>query len=155
MNGTLAHWFLLICLLWVTAGYAAKRRGSGFSAANAAGPSKKGVQTAVAGSGKPGRRGGRRQGFCSLPAPGIFSRFPRRRFFWGETSNRYQLPVYGLLVFLLLYFFCRPVVLLWGEGLRRGKEQSRGKEQRRGSREKAVPPLAGWPGRRDCCCFFP
>lgn len=113
MNGTLAHWFLLICLLWVTAGYAAKRRGSGFSAANAAGPSKKGVQTAVAGSGKTGETGRQAAGLLLFACAGYFFTVSKTALLLGETSNRYQLPVYGLLVFLLLYFFCRPVVLLW------------------------------------------
>ena len=109
MNGTLAHWFLLICLLWVTAGYAAKRRGSGFSAANAAGPSKKGVQTAVAGSGKTGETGRQAAGLLLFACAGDFFTVSKTALLLGDTSNRYQLPVYGMIVLLLF----QAIRVLW------------------------------------------
>lgn len=113
MNGTLAYWLLLICLLWVTAGYAAKRRRGGSAAANAAGPSKQGAQTAAAGSGKTGETGWQAAGLLLFACAGYFFTVSKTALLLGETSNRYQLPIYGILLFLLLYFFVRPAALLW------------------------------------------
>lgn len=80
MNGTLSWWLLIICLLAVTAGYLGKR-----------GKGKVGVfHPAVS--------------LMLFACAGYFFTISKTALLLGETSNRYQLPVYGLLVFLLLYF---------------------------------------------------
>ena len=82
MNGTLIWWLLALCLLAVTAGYLRKRKGLV-------------------------RQGPNREGFWSvfliaLACGGYFFTVSKTALILGETSNRYQLPIYGLLVFLLL-----------------------------------------------------
>ena len=44
---------------------------------------------------------------------GYFFAVSKTALLLGETSNRYQLPIYGLLIFLLLYFFSKPVASYW------------------------------------------
>jgi len=79
MNGTLSLWLLGICLLAVTAGYFRKRK-------------------------KDGKRGENLPIALMLSAClGYFFIVSKTALLLGETSNRYQLPVYGMLVFLLLY----------------------------------------------------
>ncbi len=88
MNHTLSAWLLVICLLGVTAGYLRKRK-----------------------SAKSERFGV----LFWLPAfacGGYFFVISKTALLLGETSNRYQLPVYGILLFLLLY----AVWMLW-EGI--------------------------------------
>lgn len=79
MNGTLSAWFLLICLLAVTAGYL-RKRGKNQSW---------GVNTSVC--------------LIFFACLGYFFTVSKTALLLGETSNRYQLPIYGLLVFLLIY----------------------------------------------------
>ena len=97
MNGMLVFWLLVICLLWVTAGYMAKRRGNGFAAH----------------IGKTGRPQGQAAGLVFFTCAGYFFAVSKTALLLGETSNRYQLPIYGLLIFLLLYFFSKPVASYW------------------------------------------
>ena len=97
MNGMLVFWLLVICLLWVTAGYMAKRRGNGFAAH----------------TGKTGRPQGQAAGLVFFTCAGYFFAVSKTALLLGETSNRYQLPIYGLLIFLLLYFFSKPVASYW------------------------------------------
>lgn len=86
LNGTLAFWLLAICLLWVTAVYVRKKKQSIGAA-----------------------------GLLLFACIGYFFTVSKTALLLGETSNRYQLPIYGLLVFLLLYFFCRPVLFFFGK----------------------------------------
>lgn len=79
MNGTLSWWLLAICLLAVTAGYLGKR---GKSRITFWSPS---------------------IGLISFACVGYFFTISKTALLLGETSNRYQLPIYGLLLFLLLY----------------------------------------------------
>ena len=134
MNGTLAYWLLLICLLWVTAGYAAKRRRGGSAAANAAGPSKQGAQTAAAGSGKTGETGWQAAGLLLFACAGYFFTVSKTALLLGETSNRYQLPING----------CASV----GEGF--GVEKSRGGKAGRKRRRLWQDGPGGGPAAAFC-----
>lgn len=99
MNGTLSIWLLVLAVLAVTAGYL-KKRGKRFS-------------------------GGKNQGRGTNPAmvlmlsaaAGYFFTVSKTALLLGETSNRYQLPVYGILCFLLLYGAWHLVEGLAGEKL--------------------------------------
>ncbi len=79
MNGTLSWWLLGICLLAVTLGYLRKRGKRNVSSSGAA------------------------WGMILFACAGYFFTVSKTALLLGETSNRYQLPVYGLLLFLLLY----------------------------------------------------
>ena len=79
MNGTLSWWILLICLLAVTTGYLKKRKkqiadGTGVSV-----------------------------WLLLFTSTGYFFTVAKTALVLGETSNRYQLPIYGILLFLILY----------------------------------------------------
>lgn len=79
MNGTLSWWILGICLFAVTFGYlrkGGKRTGLSFGAA---------------------------WGMISFSCAGYFFTVSKTALLLGETSNRYQLPIYGLLLLLILY----------------------------------------------------
>lgn len=79
-NGTLSVWLLALVLLAVTAGYLRKKgRHTG----------KMAVNPAVL--------------LMLFTAAGYFFTVSKTALLLGETSNRYQLPVYGILCFLLLY----------------------------------------------------
>lgn len=79
MNGVLSWWLLLICLLAVTAGYLRKRMRE-----------KNGFWNASI-------------GLMAFAGGGYFFTISKTALLLGETSNRYQLPVYGILLFLILY----------------------------------------------------
>lgn len=78
MNGTLSWWLLLLCVLAVTDGYFRKKRG-GLGRENAA------------------------VWLIFFACAGYFFTVSKTALVLGETSNRYQLPIYGLLMFLILY----------------------------------------------------
>ncbi len=82
MNGTLIWWLLALCLLAVTAGYLRKRKGLVRQ-----GPNREGLWSVF---------------LIALACGGYFFTVSKTALILGETSNRYQLPIYGLLVFLLL-----------------------------------------------------
>ncbi|MDE6184988.1 MAG: hypothetical protein K2G39_06130, partial [Lachnospiraceae bacterium] len=79
MNGALSWWLLAICLLAVTAGYLQKKGRARMSFWN---PS---------------------IGLILFSCIGYFFTISKTALLLGETSNRYQLPIYGLLLFLILY----------------------------------------------------
>ncbi|MCM1126133.1 MAG: hypothetical protein NC429_06630 [Lachnospiraceae bacterium] len=79
MNGTLSVWILAIALLAVTLGYL-KKRGK---------LSGRGMNPAVC--------------LMLVTAAGYFFVVSKTALLLGETSNRYQLPVYGILCFLIIY----------------------------------------------------
>lgn len=79
MNGTLSGWLLVLCLLAVTAGYLRKRKKTGGSVVSPSIP------------------------LMLLACLGYFFTVSKTALLLGETSNRYQLPIYGMVVFLLLY----------------------------------------------------
>lgn len=79
MNGTLSWWLLILLLLIVTAEYERKR-----------------------GKGKLGFGNGA-VGLMAFACAGYFFTVSKTALLLGETSNRYQLPVYGILLFLLFY----------------------------------------------------
>lgn len=81
MNGTLSIWLLVICLLAVTTGYLRKRGKAGFSFS--------GINAAA--------------GMMLFASAGYFFIVSKTALLLGETSNRYQLPIYGILLFLILY----------------------------------------------------
>lgn len=51
----------------------------------------------------------------AVSAFGYFLTVSKTALLLGETSNRYELPVYGLFLFLLLYFVWRSLTLLLGD----------------------------------------
>ncbi len=79
MNGTLSWWLLVICLLAVTTGYLRKK-----------GKCQMTFWTPSV-------------GLILFTCVGYFFTISKTALLLGETSNRYQLPIYGLLVFLILY----------------------------------------------------
>ena len=79
MNGTLSWWLLAICLLAVTTGYLRKK---GKIQIDFWSPS---------------------IGLILFASVGYFFTISKTALLLGETSNRYQLPIYGLLLFLILY----------------------------------------------------
>lgn len=79
MNGTLSIWILAIALFAVTLGYL-KKRGK---------LSGRGMNPAV--------------GLMLFTAAGYFFVVSKTALLLGETSNRYQLPVYGIFCFLIIY----------------------------------------------------
>ena len=85
MNGTLSAWLLLICIIGVTTVYLRKRG--------------KEKLTGTGGS----------VGLMLFASAGYFFTVSKTALVLGETSNRYQLPVYGILLFLLLYGVWMPL----------------------------------------------
>ena len=86
MNGTLSVWLLVICLLAVTTGYLRKRGKS------------------------EGTVFGQTIGLLLFTCAGYFFIISKTALLLGETSNRYQLPIYGILLFLMIYGMW---MLLW------------------------------------------
>lgn len=79
MNGTLSWWLLAICLLALGVGYVRKKEGKGGSF----------ISVSI--------------GLQLFACAGYFFTVAKTALILGETSNRYQLPIYGILLFLLLY----------------------------------------------------
>lgn len=88
MNGTLSGWLLLICIIAVSAGYFRKREGQKGQVMNVS------------------------IGLLMFTCAGYFFTISKTALVLGETSNRYQLPIYGILLFLILYFIWMPVAEL-------------------------------------------
>lgn len=82
VNGTLAVIILMICILWITVFYREKKK------------MEKGI------------------GLLLFTCAGYFFTISKTALLLGETSNRYQLPIYGILIFLLLYFLYTPAEIL-------------------------------------------
>lgn len=99
MNGTLSWLLLILCLLAVTAGYL-KKKGK---------TTEMGVSSSI--------------GLLLFACGGYFFTISKTALLLGETSNRYQLPIYGLLLFLLLYAIW---VLLSGFAHRTTQAESEG-----------------------------
>lgn len=95
MNGTLAAVILVICVGWLTV--ACLKKCGHLSAGS---DSIKEVKSA------------QMIGLLLFTCLGYFFTISKTALLLGETSNRYQLPVYGILLFLLIYFAIRPVELL-------------------------------------------
>lgn len=92
VSGTLAVFLLLICLGWLTVAFLKKN----------------GVL-------KREEKGGKESqmiGLLLFAGMGYFFTISKTALLLGETSNRYQLPIYGILLFLLLYFTLKPIELL-------------------------------------------
>ena len=91
-SGTLAIFLLLICMGWLTVAFL-KKRGT---------------------IDKKEPRNKKRQliGLLLFTCLGYFFTISKTALLLGETSNRYQLPIYGIVLFLLLYFTLEPVRLL-------------------------------------------
>lgn len=105
MNDTLIIWLLLLCLLYLTVGYLKK---------------KDGVKMRM-----PGAEPAALLLFAGL---GYFFTISKTALLLGETSNRYQLPVYGILIFLLLYYVTAPIFFLYEkrEGKRLENKEKKG-----------------------------
>lgn len=96
MGGTLSIWLLVLALLLVTAWYL-KKRGR-----------------------LPGLFLNPAVGLMLFTAEGYFFTVSKTALLLGETSNRYQLPVYGLLCFLLIYgvfSLAENLAAAWGKGV--------------------------------------
>lgn len=79
LNGTLSWWLLALCLLAVTAVYLRKKG--------------KGKREPFSGT----------AGLIMFACAGYFFTVSKTALILGESSSRYQLPIYGLLLFLVLY----------------------------------------------------
>lgn len=112
MDGTLSIWLLALALLLVTAGYLKKRgRLPGFH-----------LNPAV--------------GLMLFAAAGYFFTVSKTALLLGETSNRYQLPIYGILCFLLIYgawSLVENLLGVWRKGV-----DAVGAEQESGSFQKVL-----------------
>lgn len=110
VNGTLCAIILLILLLWLTIFCAAKRG-------------------KAAGKVRLDREQQRTFRACVLliwSGAGYFVIVSKTALLLGETSNRYQLPVYGLLIFILLLLLSLPAdLLIQGYEMRRDGRQAK------------------------------
>lgn len=112
VNGNLAGFLLIICLLWITVSYLEKRKES--AGRNLLDEERKKTRQAV--------------GLLLFACAGYFFTISKTALLLGETSNRYQLPVYGIILFLLLYFWVTPVEMLIN---RYGKEKRKTEKVKR------------------------
>lgn len=103
--GCLAAILLIICLLWVTRSYLMRRRGK--------------MEDHLTGGQASGRLPAEIWLLVSACA-GYFFIVSKTALLLGETSNRYMLPIYGLLLFLLLYFLTEPLMELLPKGKKTG-----------------------------------
>ncbi len=104
MNDTLIIWLLLLCLLYLTVGYLKK---------------KDGVKLCMPGA-EP-------VALLLFAGVGYFFTISKTALLLGETSNRYQLPVYGILIFLLLYYVMAPIFFLHDRREEKRREKEAGK----------------------------
>lgn len=98
MNGMLAVFLLIICLLWLTVWYQRKRKAMTEAVTEA--------RRAVT---ETGFDAAQAVGLMLFACAGYFFTISKTALLLGETSNRYQLPIYGILLFLLLYFVTAPI----------------------------------------------
>lgn len=111
MNGMLAVFLLVICLLWLTVWYQRKRKAlTEVLAERPLAP-----KAAVAAK---DFDIGQAVGLMLFACAGYFFTVSKTALLLGETSNRYQLPIYGILLFLLLYFVSAPVFSMMKESER-------------------------------------
>lgn len=104
-NGTLSWWLLLLCLLAVTVWFLKKRKGEKWKVLSES------------------------TGLLLFAGVGYFFTVSKTALILGETSNRYQLPVYGIFLFLLLYgiFGLTEEIFSWVPGWSgRHKEENKG-----------------------------
>ena len=107
MNDTLIIWLLLLCLLYLTVGYLKKKD-----------------------SVKKRMPGAEPAALLLFAGIGYFFTISKTALLLGETSNRYQLPIYGILIFLLLYYVTAPIFFLYD----RGEEKRREKGAEKGTK---------------------
>lgn len=89
LNGTLAVFLLVICIGWLTM-WSLKKSGR--------------IQEV-----NRDKKTGQMIGLLTFTCLGYFFTISKTALLLGETSNRYQLPVYGIVLFLLLYFSVTPI----------------------------------------------
>lgn len=111
MNGMLSVFLLAICLLWLTVWYRRKRK----ALSEALGERTTKAKTDVK---KEGFETGQVVGLMLFVCAGYFFTVSKTALLLGETSNRYQLPIYGILLFLLLYFVSAPIFAALKKSLR-------------------------------------
>lgn len=102
MNGMLAVFLLVICLLWLMVWYQKKRQVLREALAERTLDAK----AAVAAKDFSIRQA---VGVMLFACAGYFFTVSKTALLLGETSNRYQLPIYGILLFLLIYFISAPI----------------------------------------------
>ena len=98
MGGTLNIWLLFVCILGVTVSFLKRKRRK--------------VPVFITES----------VGLMLFTAVGYFFTISKTALLLGETSNRYQLPVYGQIIFLLIYVTFMMVTYLLPEG-KAGKKE--------------------------------
>lgn len=96
MNGTLSIFLLAICLLWITISYKRKQKAV----------VEKACATAMKENGYPAAQ---LVGVLLFASLGYFFTVSKTALLLGETSNRYQLPIYGILIFLIMYYLLVPI----------------------------------------------
>ena len=102
MNGMLAAFLLVICLLWVTVWYQKKRQALRETLSERTLDAR--VTEAANDFGI-----GQAVGLMLFACAGYFFTVSKTALMLGETSNRYQLPIYGILLCLLICFIAAPI----------------------------------------------
>lgn len=122
MSDMLSVWLLIGCLLWLTVSYLKKRK-----AVKQATVVGKQEEKTVKEQCMADITQGETVGLFLFACGGYFFTISKTALLLGETSNRYQLPIYGILIFLLLYFLTTPVWYL----LTSGEKETGRKEKRK------------------------
>lgn len=127
MSDSLSIWLLLGCLLWLTVSYLKKREA--VKQVTAVGKKEKIIRKE---QGDADISQGETAGLFLFACGGYFFTISKTALLLGETSNRYQLPIYGILILLLLYFLVTPVwylLLFWekedAKAVAEGKKRKR------------------------------
>lgn len=96
VNGSLCIWLLASCILLLTVFYLRKKHPE----------EKKGEKW------EEGNKTRQIMGLLLFSCAGYFFTVSKTALLLGETSNRYQLPIYGILLFFMLYFLYVPFCIL-------------------------------------------
>lgn len=96
VNGSLCIWLLVSCILLLTVFYLRKKHPE----------EKRGEKW------EEGNKTRQIMGLLLFSCAGYFFTVSKTALLLGETSNRYQLPIYGILLFFMLYFIHVPFCIL-------------------------------------------
>ena len=115
VNGSLCIWLLVSCILLLTVFYLRKKHPE----------EEKGEKW------EEGNKTRQILGLLLFSCAGYFFTISKTALLLGETSNRYQLPIYGILLFFMLYFIHVPFCILLENHFGSSKgtlEQNKGKK---------------------------